>query len=55
MTDKETILQKLEDIEKSFKSIKQHVNNIEKSFEELKLLCEQVGVFRIFKFQMSGL
>ena len=48
MTDKETILQKLEDIEKSFKSIKQHVNNIEKSFEELKLLCEQVGVTKVY-------
>ena len=48
MTDKETILQKLEDIEKSFKIIKQHVNNIEKSFEELKLLCEQVGVTKVY-------
>ena len=48
MTEKEIIQQKLEDIEKSFKSIKQHVNSIEKSFEELKLLCEQVGVTKVY-------
>ena len=35
------IAQKLEDIEKSLKSIKQYVNDIEKRFEELKSLCEK--------------
>ena len=35
------IAHKLEDIEKSLKSIKQYVNDIEKRFDELKLLCEK--------------
>ena len=48
MTEREAILQKLEETEKSFNIIRQHISIVEKNFEELKLLCEQVGVTKVY-------
>ena len=47
MTEKEAILQKLEEIENALNIIRQQTSIVEKKFEEVKLFFEQKGETKV--------